>query len=125
MSRAVFLGLLGFVWLVGSAAGQSGIPLSNPAFGSTNDTYKRHYAPTGKPCLTLSGHATAQIVNKQMFDDRIDATNDCVQQIKVQACYYHTDHCIVLEVPPYGHTEGMLGIRPDNPGFRFEYKEQF
>ncbi len=125
MSRAVFVGLLVLLSAVGSVAGQSVTSLPKPAYASTNDTYKRHYAPTGKPCLALSGHATAQIVNKKMFDHRVDVINDCVQRIKVRVCYHETDHCVVLDVPPYGRKMGMLGVSPDRPDFRFDYKEQF
>jgi hypothetical protein len=102
-----------------------GTPLVNPIFGSTNSTYKRHYAPTGKPCLTISADARPQVVNKDMIDHWVIVANECSQRIKVQICYYHTQACIVVDAPPYGRKDTVLGVYPKLRDFRYEYKEQF
>lgn len=125
MLRAVILGLVVLLSIGGLACAQSAGPLSRPMFGSTNETYKRHYGPAGKACLTLSGSSRAQIINKDMYDHWISAANDCAQRIKVQVCYYHTQDCIMVDVPPYGRQDVVLGVYPKLREFRYEYKEQF
>jgi hypothetical protein len=86
---------------------------------------KIHLGPTGKPCLTVRGYARPQITNPNIFDHVILAGNECGQTIKMQVCYYQSQQCIPIEVPPYGRKEAVLGIMPVMNQFQFEYREQF
>jgi hypothetical protein len=126
--QMVKTGLLSFVifaFAVSAATCQTAGPLSDSILGSTNEAYKRHYAPTGKPCLTLAGSAKPQVVNKDMIDHWVTVLNECAQRIKVQVCYFHTESCITVEAPPYGRKDGLLGVYPKLRDFRYDYKEQF
>jgi hypothetical protein len=98
------------------------LPLLN---GTQHAGVKMHLGPTGKPCLTMFGHAEPQIVNPDIFNHIIMASNDCSQPIKVRVCYYQSQQCIPLDVPGYGRKEVVLGIMPAMNQFRFEYREQF
>jgi hypothetical protein len=93
--------------------------------GPQNDTVKVHHGPTGKPCVTVSGNWKAQTINPNIFEHLIIATNACSLRIKMNVCYYKTQHCIALELGPYDRKEAVLGIYPALKDFRYEYKEQF
>ena len=93
--------------------------------GTPNAGVKTHYSPTGKPCLTVLGSAKPQIINPNIFEHMIIATNDCSRPIKAQVCYYQSQQCIPLDVPGYGRKEVVLGIMPAMNQFRFEYRELF
>lgn len=86
---------------------------------------KRHVGPTGKPCLTLTGKPEAERFNPKLFQHIIIALNDCSHRIKLQVCYYQSEHCLPMNVPPYGRDEAILGIMPSMPAFRFQFREQF
>jgi hypothetical protein len=100
----------------------------NPALGSdlspTNDFgATKHLTPTGKPCLAMAGASRPQKVDPRIFDNVIVATNACGQAISAKVCYYHSDHCVTINVPAYSQREAMLGIMPRMQGFRFEFKD--
>jgi hypothetical protein len=86
---------------------------------------RMHSGPTGKPCLTVQGYAQQQTINPNIFEHIISASNDCSQLIKTQVCYYQSQQCIQIDVPPYGRKESVLGIMPAMKQFRFEYREKF
>jgi hypothetical protein len=111
----------------GVALPQTPLPLNqNPALYPSNDIFaKKHVGPTGKPCVSMFGDARPQTMNPQIFDHMIVATNACSQVIKLKVCYYHSDHCIAVDMPAYSQKEAMLGIMPSMGGFRFEFREQF
>jgi hypothetical protein len=93
--------------------------------GTQNAKVKIHLGPLGKPCLTVSGHVQPQIMNPDIFDHMISASNNCGQPIKMQVCYYQTQTCILVNTPAYGRKEVVLGIMPAMKQFQFEYREQF
>jgi len=93
--------------------------------GTQNVGAKKHYGPTGAPCLTVNGNAVPQIVNPNIFTHMIMGNNNCSQPIKVQVCYYQSQQCVPLIVPAYGRKEIVLGIMPAMDQFRFEYRELF
>ena len=97
-------------------------PLLN---GTQNAAVKMHLGPTGKRCLTVIGYAQPQIVNPNIYDHMISASNDCSHPIKMQVCYYQTRQCIPVDVSAYGRKEAVLGIMPAMKQFQFEYREQF
>jgi hypothetical protein len=93
--------------------------------GVHNVTAKLHLGPTGKPCLTLFGHAQPQTINPNIFEHMISVSNDCGRPIKMQVCYYQSQQCIPINIAPYGRTEAVLGIMPAMSQFQFEYREKF
>jgi hypothetical protein len=86
---------------------------------------KKHFGPSGKPCVTVSGAALPGKTNAKIFNHVIVATNECAQVIKMTVCYYESDHCVPLEVPPYSRKQAVLGVMPAMDAFRFEYRERF
>jgi hypothetical protein len=84
----------------------------------------RHFGSTGKPCIALESRATAQRINKNIYEHWITATNSCGQNIKVQVCYQKTDDCIVMNVPPWESTNSVLGIYPNARDFQYDAKER-
>jgi hypothetical protein len=100
-------------------------PTQLPRFSGQSTIAQIHTGPTGKACITIAGYAQQQLINKNIFDHMITASNDCSQPIKIQVCYYQSHNCTSINVPGYGRKEALLGIMPAMSGFRFEYKEQF
>jgi hypothetical protein len=114
--------IVAFVFLIvlgGHALGQSVI------LPTQDDLSRRHLGPTGSPCLTIEGHAKVEIVNKDIYQHLIKISNSCGQAIKVQICYYKSDHCIDVDVPAWGKREAVLGIFPALKQFKFNAKEKF
>jgi hypothetical protein len=110
---------------LGSTGGMSP-PAQLPIISGTQKAGARvHLGPNGKPCLAIQGYAQKQIINPDIFDHMIMASNDCSQPIKAQVCYYQTQQCVPLDVPGYGRKEIVLGIMPAMNQFQFEYREQF
>ena len=110
---------------VGSSGGMrppAQLPLLS---GTPSAGVKTHLGPTGKPCLTVLGSAKPQIINPNIFEHIIMASNECSQPIKMKVCYYQSAQCVPLDVPAYGRKEAILGIMPAMNQFRFEYREQF
>jgi hypothetical protein len=104
--------------------GQTLFPSEDNGFPTHNEN-RRHTGPTGKPCLALEASAKAQAINKDIYEHWIGATNSCGQHIKVKVCYYGSEDCIVMDVPPWGRQDSVLGIYPALKDFRYEAKEQF
>jgi hypothetical protein len=110
---------------VGSSNGMRP-PAQLPLLSSTpNAGVKLHLGPTGKPCLTVFGSAKPQVINPNIFEHIIMASNECSQSIKIKVCYYQSTQCIPLDVPAYCRKEVVLGIMPAMNQFRFEFREQF
>ena len=94
--------------------------------GSTDNlAARRHRSPTGKFCITAVGGARPQKVNPQIFNHIVLATNACGQEIKINVCYYRSEHCVPIYVPAYSDKEVVLGIMPSMSTFRFEFREVF
>jgi hypothetical protein len=84
-----------------------------------------HRDPYGKPCVGVFGLSRPQVVNTKMFDQTIIADNHCSALIKLKVCYYGSQTCLPVEVPPYGRKETLLGFFPAMKEFRYQYTEQF
>jgi hypothetical protein len=84
----------------------------------------RHFTSTGKLCIALESRATAQRMNKDIYEHWIIATNSCGQNIKIQVCYHKTDDCIVMNVPPWESTNSILGIYPNVRDFQYDAREK-
>jgi hypothetical protein len=93
--------------------------------GSQDAAAKVHLDPLGKPCLSVRGYAKSQASNPNIYNHVIFASNNCAQSIKLNVCYYHTQHCVAVAVSGYARKESVLGIMPQMKEFRFEYREQF
>src|SRR6516165_5272158 len=113
MLRNGLFGLIVTVLLKGTVAAQSVAP---PPTGSIiptpYDARRHHVGPTGKPCLSFSSSARAQALNKNIYEHWVSAANSCGQHIKVRICYYQSDDCITMDVPPWGRKDAVLGIYP-------------
>jgi hypothetical protein len=107
------------------AAGGLRRPTPAPSLSGQDSSVRHHVGPTGKPCLSVRGQARPEKINPKLFEHVITAFNECSNRIKLEACYYLSRHCTLVEVPPYGRTEVVLGIMPSMNGFRFEFREQF
>jgi hypothetical protein len=118
--RTWLLGLVVLALMGSLALGQN---LSQPL--SPGGPTQRHKGPTGQPCLAFTSSAKSQAVNKNIYEHWISATNSCGQNIKVQVCYYNTDDCIMMNIPPWERKDAVLGIYPNLRDFRYETKEQF
>ena len=125
MFRTCLLVLMASASVGGIALGQD-LNLPPGSFSvSLNDLKQRHLAPTGKPCLTITTFAKAQRINPKIFEHWIAAANSCGQRIKLKVCYYKTDDCVAIDVPPFEKKETVLGIFPSLNSFQIETKEQF
>jgi hypothetical protein len=123
MLRACITASTVLILLGGHAIGQSFMPL--PHFPPAQvDLAKRHMDPLGKPCLMIEGYAKPELSNKNIYEHIVKATNNCGQNINVQACYYKTQNCVVMSVPPWQSKTSILGFFPALKRFQFEAKEQ-
>jgi hypothetical protein len=101
-------------------------PAQKPTFGASNGTeILRHRGPTGSPCLAVGGFARPHVVNPNLYDHVIVATNNCPQRLAMRVCYYNTQDCISMEVPGNERKEAILGSLPSAKDFRFEFREKF
>jgi hypothetical protein len=98
-----------------------------------NDLDRRHdsneingnsFNSRGKPCITLSSYATAERINKNIYEHWIKASSSCGQNIKIQVCYHKTNDCIVMTVPPYESKNSVLGIQPNMKEFQYDAEEK-
>jgi hypothetical protein len=126
MLRGGLIGLIVMMLLKGAAAAQTvAPPASGNIIPTPYDMSRRHMSPTGKPCLSFSSSAKAQTLNKNIYEHWVGAANSCGQHIKVRVCYYKTQDCMTMDVPPFGRKDSVLGIYPALQNFRYEAKEQF
>jgi hypothetical protein len=89
-----------------------------------NEIPKRHMGPNGRPCLALDSYAKSQIINKNVFEHWIRATNTCGQHIELRVCYHTSNDCIAMNVPPWDTKSSVLGIYPMKD-FQYDAKEKF
>ncbi len=141
MLRASITLLIFLTLFEGSVVGQSLAPPPGTIFSTQGDRRaplpggipptqeggfaKRHMSPLGKPCLTIEGYVKPELANKNIYQHLIKGTNACGQNIKVQVCYYKTQDCTLISVPPWESKTSILGIFPALKRFQFEAKEQF
>jgi hypothetical protein len=124
MFRVYVVSSIVLAFFGGRTLGQGLGSSSGNIFSITPDLHNRHMGPTGKPCLAIEAYARAEVINNKIFEHWIAARNGCGMRIKVKVCYYKTDDCIVLDVPPYDRKNSVIGIYP-SAGFKYETKEQF
>jgi hypothetical protein len=125
MFRTWLIGLVVVASLGGIAFGQDLSQPSGKISVALNDLNRLHLSPTGKPCLTITTHAKAQLINPKIFEHLVVAANACGQRIKLKVCYSGTQDCVVMDVPPFGEKETVVGIFPALKYFKIETKEQF
>ena len=127
-SRELHAGIIGLIFLTalgGDAVGQSLTTLPRGIPPIQDELAKRHMSPLGKPCLTIEGYAKPELANKDIYQHLIRAANNCGQNIKLNVCYYKTQACVLMNVPPWENKTAILGIFPALKRFQFETKEQF
>ena len=83
-----------------------------------------HVTLAGQPCVTIFPLIAPDIAIHGTFFHNLLASNACSARITLQACYYATSDCVIIQLPPYGRTETTLGMIPGVKEFRFEYREQ-
>ena len=112
---------------IGGTGGSVSKPgLQAPSFGPRGGTeILRHRDFAGKPCLTVQGNARPHIIDRNLYDHVITASNACPQRIAIRVCYYRTDDCIPMEIPGGERKEAILGTLPATKEFGFEFREKF
>lgn len=81
-----------------------------------------HLNPVGKPCVEIYPAATAQIINRNIYDHNLLINNQCSQRIGLSICYYQTRTCSIFAIPGYTRQLKLFGIFPEKD-FRIEYRE--
>ena len=90
-----------------------------------NGAFPVHRSPLGKPCLDIEAASRRHVINPNVYDHVVSIYNRCVQNIKLRVCYYHSDHCIDVEVAGLQRKDVALGIYPSMQYFRYSYREKF
>lgn len=93
--------------------------------GGDNTALTVHRDPLGRPCLNIEAASHAHIVNPNIYDHVISVKNRCIKTIKVKVCYYHSDHCIDMEILGSQRKDAVLGVFPNFQYFRYSYQEKF
>jgi len=104
--------------LCASAAQAQGTAQNNLA-GRTHRDF------VGKPCLSSTGVSQPLASNPRIFNHAVSLDNHCFETIKVKVCYYKSDECTDVQVPPRGRKEQIIGVFPAMQQFRYEVKELF
>ena len=125
MLRAWITALICMTVFGGPAVGQSPLPLRGSIPPTQDGPIKHHMGPLGKACLAIEGYVKPELANKNIYQHLIKVANDCGQNIKVQVCYYKTQDCVLMSIPPWEHKTSILGIFPALKRFQFEAKEQY
>jgi hypothetical protein len=86
---------------------------------------RQHLDFAGKPCLSTTGVSQPLASNPRILNHAVSLDNRCFETIKVKVCYYKTDECTDVQVPPRGRKEQIIGVFPAMQQFRYEVKEQF
>jgi hypothetical protein len=85
---------------------------------------KQHTRPNGKPCIDLESYAKSEMVNKNLFEHWITATNSCGEHIELRVCYRGSSDCIVMNLPSWESKSSVLGIYPLKD-FQYDAVEKF
>jgi hypothetical protein len=93
--------------------------------GETNANARRHFDFAGKPCLDTRGTSMPLASNTRILNHVVSFENHCFETIKVKVCYYGTDECTDVAVPPRGRKEQIIGVFPAMQQFRYDVKENF
>ncbi len=136
MVRLALFSFVVFVAFIGVGNCQTGlIPNSNATSpfqnrltlqnGGVNAALTVHRNPLGRPCLDIEAASRAHVINPHVYDHVISVYNRCVQTIKLRVCYYHSEHCIDLELPGSQRRDTVLGVYPNMQYFRYSYREKF
>jgi hypothetical protein len=94
-------------------------------YTETNVGDHTHLDYAGKPCLTTRGVSTPLASNPKILNHAVSLENHCGERIKAKVCYYKTDECTDVVVPPNSHMQQVIGVFPAMQLFRYEVKEQF
>jgi hypothetical protein len=89
-----------------------------------NSALSVHRDALGRPCLDFEAASRAHVINPNVYDHVVSVYNRCVKQIKLTVCYFGSDHCIDMDIPPLSRKDGTLGIYPSMQFFRYSYKEK-
>jgi hypothetical protein len=84
-----------------------------------------HRDAFGKPCLDIEAGARRELINPKIYDHVISVYNKCLATIKLRVCYYHSDHCVNMEIQRSQRKDIILGIYPNMQHFSYSYQEKF
>jgi|SRR6516165_4527954 hypothetical protein len=98
LARSILLSIL-LSLIVGPTIAERLFQESGEDSAAPNQVAKVHTGSNGKPCIALGSHSKSEIVNKNLFEHWITATNSCGQHIELQVCYHESSDCIVMKVP--------------------------
>ncbi len=82
----------------------------------------RNVDPTGNPCLNVYPHSEHQTINKMIFNHVLLLDNHCSKEVRIKACYYKTDSCQEITVPPYTRKNYVFGVFTTGD-FRYAFRE--
>jgi hypothetical protein len=116
---SILLGLSGRPTIAESLFQASGEDSAAPS-----QVIRQHTRPNGKPCIDLESYAKPEIVNKNLFEHWISATNSCGERIELRVCYHGSSDCIVMKLPPWESKSSVLGIYPVED-FQYDAAEKF
>jgi hypothetical protein len=97
---------------------------ANGPIARQSDLRERHYSPLGKPCVGVTRSSETEKANPGIIEHWVSVSNACGQRIKVRICYYHTQHCVDVDAPPWGREQAILGIFPALFDFRCDFTER-
>jgi hypothetical protein len=119
ISLSILLSLSG-----GPTIAESPFQASGEDSAAPSQVIKQHTRPNGKPCIHLESYAKSEIINQNLFEHWIAATNSCGEHIELRVCYRSSSDCIVMNVPPWESKSSVLGIYPVRD-FQYDVTEKF
>jgi hypothetical protein len=91
---------------------------------SLADKRSVHHDALGNPCLLVRSEVRAHVGNPDIYDQMLIIRNQCVQSIKIRACFVESDRCIDNEISGFQRQEIVLGISPMRNSFRYYLRER-
>jgi hypothetical protein len=73
----------------------------------------------GRLCFDVEAMARAHIVDQSIYDHLVSLKNHCSRRLKLKACYFNSDHCNPVDLPPYGRVDTILGTMKGVQFFRY------
>jgi hypothetical protein len=94
-------------------------------FDESSGIARQHLDFAGKPCLQSVGVSRPLASNPHILNHAVSLKNHCPDRIKVKVCYYGTNDCTDVDVPPNSSKEQVIGVFPAVQMFRYQVKESF
>ncbi|MGY4344976.1 hypothetical protein ACVWXM_001440 [Bradyrhizobium sp. GM7.3] len=78
----------------------------------------------GKPCLDVEAAARSHATNKDVVDHVVSVKNNCPRLIKVNVCYFNSQHCNALDLQGYKRIDTILGTMTNIRIFRYSITQK-